>query len=157
MFIIPEPESSTKMKTSTRRENFQESARTEAVFIPNIGSEEELAHAAYLASLADPTQNGKLLAQAAIKKIGTIELPQQFDLIAASPISDLSGINLKGAKIREGKLTSIEKWVRKQGGHIHSQVHGLVKQLIARGDSVVVIASERIVLGVVILKVAGSV
>jgi len=157
MFALPEPESSTQMKTTIRRETSQGDMNTEAVFIPTTGSEEELALAAYLASLADPSRQGKLLSKAAFKKIGPIQLPSHFDLISASPASDLSGVDLKHSKFREGTLESIEKWIRKVGGHIHSQVHIVVRQIVGRGDRAIVIASEKIVLGVVILKAVKSI
>lgn len=127
--------------------------RIEAVFVPTIGSEEELARAAYLASLADPSRIGKMLAQASATRRGLIPLPKKFDLVSASPVNDLSGINMHNGKLREGTLESVERWVRKLGGHVHSQVRTIVKQTINRGDSAVVIASEKIVLGVVLLKI----
>ena len=124
----------------------------ETVFIPIIGSVDELAHAACLASLADQSREGKLLAKAAIQAIGLIHLPVEFELIAASPGSSLSGVNLKNSKIREGTLESIEKWIRKLGGHVHRQVHALVKKISDSGDLAIVIANEKLVLGVVVLK-----
>ncbi|MGZ3694353.1 MAG: hypothetical protein ACXWQO_09230 [Bdellovibrionota bacterium] len=157
MLAITKPESSSQMETATRREPIRSEASEEAVFIPTIGSEEELAHAAYLASLADPSRLGKSLAKAAIGKIGPVRLPSHLELVSASPISDLSGVNLKNSSFREGTLESIEKWVRKAGGHVHCQIHNLVRQIVGRGDKAIVIASEKVVLGVVILKVVKSI
>ena len=153
MIAISETEPSNKMETTLHSEPFKSTANVDAVFIPTTGSEEELAHAAYLASLADPSRHGKLIASAAIRKIGPVKLPRQCDLIAASPTSNLSGVNLADSKIREGTLESVEKWIKKFGGHIHNQVHNTVKQIASRGDHPIVIASEKIVLGIVILKV----
>lgn len=154
MRIITEPEPSIQMETVSQSVN--SSTLEEAVFIPTIGSEEELAHAAYLASLADPSTQGKQLSKAAIRKIGSVQLPSHFNLVSASPISDLSGVDLRDSKFREGTLESVEKWIRNVGGHIHSQVHTVVRQIVGRGDRAIVIASEKIVLGVVIIRVVKS-
>ncbi len=154
MFAALEPESSKQVETATQPLPSCKGERMEAVFIPTIGSEEELAHAAYLASLADPSRHGKLLAKAAISKIGPVQLPHQLELVSASPVNELSGINLTHSKLREGTLEAIEKWVRKLGGHIHCQVHKVVQQVVGRGELAIVIASEKLVLGVVILKIA---
>ena len=121
-------------------------------FIPATGSVEELALAAYLSSLADPSAKGKTLAMAAKNKIKKICLPNHYSLISASPNSNLSGINYKETKLREGTMESIEKWIRHVGGHIQSQVRQMVEQIKASGDQAIVIASQKIVLGIVIIK-----
>ncbi|MGZ3651314.1 MAG: hypothetical protein ACXVCS_04715 [Bdellovibrionota bacterium] len=56
--------------------------------------------------------------------------------------------------IREGAFESIEKWIRKLGGHIHCHIRNVVKQIAEHGDQAIVIATEKVVLGVVLLKVA---
>ena len=147
-------ELSRKMEIDLHGGAYSQGSLEDAVFIPTFGSEEELAHAAYLASLADPSRQGKRLAQAAQLKIGPVQLPRHYDLVSASPVSDLSGVNLGQTKFREGSFESIEKWIRKIGGHIHCQVRKLIMQIAEQGDSAVVIASEKMVLGVVILKAA---
>ncbi|MGZ6323159.1 MAG: hypothetical protein ACXWR1_03165 [Bdellovibrionota bacterium] len=126
----------------------------EAVFIPVVGSEEELAHAVYLATLADPSRQGKFLARSAHRRIGTVKIPENIELVSASPGRDLSGVNLEHSMIREGAFESIEKWIRKLGGHIHCHIRNVVKQIAEHGDQAIVIATEKVVLGVVLLKVA---
>jgi high-affinity K+ transport system ATPase subunit B len=146
-----EPRSSIEVETKPFS-GAQISESEEAVFIPTFGSEEELAHAAYLATLADPSRTGKMLAKAASQKIGPISLPKEFDLVSASPISNLSGVNINHTMIREGTLETVEKWIHKIGGHIQCGVRRVVDQVNARGDFAIVVASEKIVLGVIALK-----
>jgi len=131
----------------------------EAVFIPAVGSEEELAQAAYLACLADPSRQGKFLARSAHRKIGAVKIPENLELVSASPGRDLSGVNFKHSEtmIREGAFEPIEKWIRKLGGHIHCHIRNVVKQIAEHGDQAIVIASEKVVLGVVVLKVVKAI
>jgi K+-transporting ATPase ATPase B chain len=153
MHAIRKPEPSTRVETAPLSQPPPERQTQETVFIPVTGSEEELAQAAYLATLADPTRTGKMLAQASHQRIGPVSLPDSYDLVSASPVNDLSGINFRNGMLREGSLESIEKWVRKLGGHVHCHVRKLVSQIADRGDHAIVIASEKIILGVVILKI----
>jgi K+-transporting ATPase ATPase B chain len=153
MYAIRKPEPSTRMEAVPESQPPPDRMAQETVFIPTTGSEEELAHAAYLATLADPTRTGKILSRAAHQKVGPVSLPESYDLVSASPINDLSGINLRGGMLREGSLESVEKWIRKLGGHVHCHVRKLVSQIAERGDRAIVIASEKIILGVVVLKI----
>ena len=124
----------------------------EAFFIPTVGSEEELAHAAYLASLADPTPNGKLIAQLALRRLGSIKAPENFKLVYASQGDPICGINLNGQMIRKGPLSSIEEWVRNTGGYFHCQIRKVVSQILTKGGFAIVIANETVDLGVIYLK-----
>lgn len=133
-----------------------DSASSEVIFIPNIGSEEDLAQAAYLASLADPTPQGKLLTRVAREKIGTPALPSGCQLVAQAEFRPVCGVNLGDSHghtmIREGSMSSIEDWVRNMGGYIHSRVRRIVSQIASHGGVAIVVATESVILGVIHVK-----
>ena len=129
-----------------------DSNTTRAIFIPTVGSEVELASAAYLASLADPSPTGALISRLALRKAGVVDVPYCPDLIYASKESPICGINLKDKMIRKGSIASIEEWVSNSGGFCHSRLRSVVHQIINRGEYATVIATETIVLGVIYLK-----
>ena len=125
----------------------------EAFFIPTVGSsEEELVQAAYLASLADPTPHGKLIIQLALRRLGTIKVPANFNLVYASHGDPICGINHNGQMIRKGPLSSIEEWVRNTGGYLHCRIRSVVSQILNKGGFAIVIANETVDLGVIYLK-----
>jgi K+-transporting ATPase ATPase B chain len=126
--------------------------KLEAVFIPTVGSEEELAQAAYLASLADPTPNGKLIAELALRKVGTIRVPENSKLVYASQNYPICGINLYDHMIRKGSISSIEEWVRNVGGYFHCRIRSVVSQILKKGGFAIVIANESVDLGVIYLR-----
>lgn len=131
-----------------------EAEKLEAFFIPTVGSEEELAQAAYLACLADPTPTGKLVAKLSLHKVGSIQIPENSKLVYASQNDPICGINLKDHMIRKGSINSIEEWVRNVGGFFHCRIRSVVSQVLNRGGFAIVIANESADLGVIYLKAA---
>ena len=128
------------------------STTIEAVFIPAVGSEQDLARAAYLASLADSSATGVLIARLALRRAGVVDVPQSPDLVYPSMESPICGINLKDRKIRKGPIGLIDKWVSSTGGFCHCRLRSVVSQITNRGGYAIVIATETVVLGVVYLK-----
>ena len=66
----------------------------EAVFIPATGSEEELAQAFYLTSLANPTPRGKLITELALRKAGQTAVPADSQLVYSEYDPTICGIDL---------------------------------------------------------------
>lgn len=122
----------------------------ELVFIPTVGSEEELSEAAYLATVADHTPEAHAIYTGAL--LGShfkITLPKDSRLVPPASNVAASGINLKDRFIRKGTLDVIESWVWQMGGKIHSQTRRIVEQIIRRGHRAIVIADHRQDLGVI--------
>lgn len=123
-----------------------------AVFIPTGGSPVDLACAAYLASLADPTADGRLLGEISMRKIGLLMVPAIKKVIAVSKESPLCGVDLENNSLRIGTLASIETWLREVGGTFQKHIKQIVDQITGRGDLAVVVACEAGDLGVIWLQ-----
>src|ERR1700731_1063916 len=96
--------------------------RQAAAFIPLDGvSEDELADAAQLSSIADFTPEGRsitVLAKNAygLRERGEGELPGA-EFVQFSPATRMSGVNLAdGRQVRKGAASSVAQWVRDNGG-----------------------------------------
>ncbi|MBI3541804.1 MAG: hypothetical protein HY075_00820 [Deltaproteobacteria bacterium] len=124
--------------------------RITAVFIPSTGSEEELAQAAYLASLADSTPHGRLLSTLAQRKVGELATPAGAQLVTASACEPgVYGIDYGGELLREGPLDAIENWVETVGGYFHNGLRALANQINRRGGHAILVANQSEVLGVI--------
>ena len=139
---------------STKHQSVPADVQMEAIFIPTTGSVEELALAAYLSCLADPSPVGKLIAQLALCKAGHVQIPQDSKLVFSSQNNQVCGINLHDHMIRKGSLNAIEEWVRNIGGYLHCRIRSVVSQILSKGGLAIVIANETVDLGVVYLRYA---
>src|ERR1700726_332610 len=94
--------------------------RQAAAFIPAEGvTEQQLADAAQLSSLADETPEGRSIVVLAKQKFGIRErdvqaLGAQFVPFTAQ--TRMSGVDMKGREIRKGAADSIDAYVRAKGG-----------------------------------------
>ena len=139
---------------STKHQSVPTDTQMEAVFIPTTGSEEELALAAYLSCLADPSPAGKLIAELALRKAGQVLIPQDSKLVFSSQSNQVCGINLHDHMIRKGSINAIEEWVRNISGYFHCRIRSIVSQILSKGGLAIVIANETVDLGVVYLRYA---
>ncbi len=125
-------------------------------FIPAPGvSEDELADAAQLASLADDTPEGRSIVILAknrfqirhrdIEKLGAVFVP-------FSAHTRMSGVDLPGEEIRKGAYDSIEAYVTEKGGAFPPDVRAVVEKIANEGGTPLVVAKGPMVLGVIYLK-----
>ena len=127
--------------------------RQATAFVPAPGvTEQELADAAQLASLADETPEGRsivvLAKQFGIRARSIHELPNaQFVPFTAQ--TRMSGVNWDGELIRKGAASSIKKF---SGGTLPSEVEQAVESISMSGGTPLVVATSKRVMGVVHLK-----
>jgi K+-transporting ATPase ATPase B chain len=111
-----------------------------------------LADAAQLASLADETPEGRSIVVLA-KSFGLrgrelSEMPKAT-FIPFSAQTRMSGVDMDGTSFRKGSADAVRKFV---GGTIPGAVENDVKAISADGGTPLVVASNRQVLGTVLLK-----
>ncbi|MEU4544690.1 potassium-transporting ATPase subunit KdpB [Nonomuraea dietziae] len=126
-------------------------------FVPAAGvSEQELAEAAQLSSLADETPEGRSIVVFAKERYGLREREpgalSHAEWVPFTAQTRMSGVNLDGREVRKGAATAVMKWVRDHGGHPTDQVGGLVDAISASGGTPLVVAEKGRVLGVIHLK-----
>ncbi|WP_341666853.1 potassium-transporting ATPase subunit KdpB [Alcaligenes sp. SDU_A2] len=116
-------------------------------------SEQALADAAQLASLADETPEGRSIVVLAKQKFNLRgrEL-QGAQTIAFSAHTRMSGINIDGRQIRKGAANTLRTHVESLGGVFPAELDKLVDEVARRGSTPLVVAEGSKVLGVVELK-----
>ena len=131
--------------------------RQASSFLPVRGvSEEQLADAAQLASLADETPEGRSIVVLAKQKFNLRErdvekLGAQFVHFTAQ--TRMSGVDLSGGRaIRKGAADAVRKHVEAQGGHFPPELKQAVDEVSRRGSTPLVVADGARALGVVELK-----
>jgi K+-transporting ATPase ATPase B chain len=114
-----------------------------------------LADAAQLASLSDETPEGRSIVVLAKEQYGLRERNLQDIHAAFVPFSAqtrMSGVDLDGRHIRKGAADAIESWIQSQGGTYPPAIRTVVENVARQGATPLVVAENRIVLGVVRLK-----
>jgi len=130
--------------------------RQAVAFMPADGvSEQELADAAQLASLADETPEGRSIVVLAKEKFGIRErdvhaLGAHF--VPFSAETRMSGVDLEGRQIRKGAAETIVSYVRQAGGRVPANVDGAVTAIAKTGGTPLVVAEGARALGVIQLK-----
>ncbi len=130
--------------------------RQATVFLPGDGVQEAmLADAAQLASLADETPEGRSIMVLAKQKFGLRErdihsLDAQF--VHFSAHTRMSGVDIRGTRIRKGAIDAIRKHVEAQGGHFPQSVLAIAEDVARRGSTPLVVSEGSRVLGVIELK-----
>jgi len=126
-------------------------------FVPAPGvSEQELADAAQLSSLADETPEGRSIVVLAKEKYGLRgrELgSHEAAFIPFSAQTRMSGVDLNGFRIRKGAADSIANFVSENGRKFPDAVRGTVEEIARSGGTPLVVAERsRGALGVIELK-----
>jgi len=129
--------------------------RQAVAFVPAPGvSEQSLADAAQLSSLADETPEGRsivvLAKQYGIR--GRELASQQAQLVPFSAQTRMSGIKLAGRDIRKGAVDAIKQWVETQGGGLPADLLAKADQIARAGGTPLAVAENGRPLGVVQLK-----
>ncbi|QIZ46463.1 potassium-transporting ATPase subunit KdpB [Dickeya zeae] len=130
--------------------------RQASAFLPAPGvSEQALADAAQLASLADETPEGRSIVVLAKQRFGLRERALQ-DLDATfvpfSAQTRMSGVNIQGRTIRKGAVDALRRYIEANQGHFPAEVDDAVASVARQGSTPLVVAEGKRVLGVVALK-----
>ncbi|UJB44435.1 potassium-transporting ATPase subunit KdpB [Streptomyces sp. A1-5] len=137
--------------------------RRASEFVPVHGAtEEELADAAQLSSLADETPEGRSIVQLAKEKYGLREGDFTGDTLTGAewiPFTAqtrMSGVDVDGRKIRKGATGSVLTWVQERGGTVTDDARQLADTISQAGGTPLLVALEDEsgprVLGVIHLK-----
>jgi K+-transporting ATPase ATPase B chain len=124
-------------------------------FFPAQGhTEEEVADAAQLASLADETPEGRSIVVLAKERFGIREreLSGAHEFVPFSATTRMSGLDMDGRQIRKGAAESVRNWVVEQGGTPPDGLHEIVDRIARAGSTPLVVADGPVILGVIELK-----
>jgi K+-transporting ATPase ATPase B chain len=124
--------------------------------IPASGvTEQELADAAQLASLADETPEGRSIVVLAkqqynirARDIGTL----QAQFIPFSAQTRMSGVDVEGRQIRKGAAEAIGQWLQQHDSSIPAELARAVESIAKQGATPLVVADGARALGVIELK-----
>ncbi|MEE7548017.1 HAD-IC family P-type ATPase, partial [Xanthomonas sp. Kuri4-1] len=86
----------------------------------------QLRDAAMLASLADPTPEGKSIVRLAREQGAQPQEPAQAHFIAFTAQTRMSGVDLEGRSIRKGAGDAISAWVQAQGATVSPELAGRI-------------------------------
>jgi K+-transporting ATPase ATPase B chain len=125
-------------------------------FIPAPGVDlKALADAAQLASLADETPEGRSIVTLAKDEFGLRGRDVAEPHAAFVPFTAqtrMSGVDLNNRWIRKGASESVKAWVISQGGTYPDEVAAVVERISKEGGTPLVVAENKRVLGVILLK-----
>ena len=118
-------------------------------------SEQQIADAAQLASLADETPEGRSVVVLAKEKYGLRERDMEAlnaEFVPFTAQTRMSGVNLEGRMIRKGAGQSIQRFIEEQGGKMPPQVKETIERISKEGGTPLAVAENASVLGVIQLK-----
>jgi len=125
-------------------------------FVPAPGvTEQELADAAQLASLADETPEGRSIVVLAKEKfnIRARELQDHHAVfVPFTAQTRMSGVDIENRSVRKGAADSVKQWVATLGGIWPDEVGKAVESASRSGRTPLVVADGSRVLGVIELK-----
>lgn len=125
-------------------------------FIPVDGvSEQDLADAAQLSSLADETPEGRsvvILAKEKFNIRGRELSDKDMTFIPFTAKTRMSGVDYDGNEIRKGAADTMEKYVTESGGIYSEECDRIVKEIANKGGTPLVVAKNHKILGVIHLK-----
>jgi K+-transporting ATPase ATPase B chain len=130
--------------------------RQATAFLPLPGvAESELAEAAQLSSLADETPEGRSIVVLAKEKYGLRgrELAShEATFVPFTAQTRMSGVDLDGREIRKGAADAIEKYLAQFATKIPADLTEIVERISREGATPLVVAEDRVPLGVIQLK-----
>ena len=130
--------------------------RQAAAFMPAPGvTEEELAGAAQLASLADETPEGRSIVVLAKQRFNLRERDLQSLAATFIPFSAhtrMSGVNIGARQVRKGAADAIQKQVEALGEVFPKAMQTTVQEVARRGSTPLLVSDGARVLGVIELK-----
>jgi len=130
--------------------------RQATAFIPLPGVDEtELAEAAQLSSLADETPEGRSIVVLAKEKYGLRgrELSSlEATFVPFTAQTRMSGVDFDGRQVRKGAADAILKYLGSSSNHLTADVTNIVERISREGGTPLVVAEDRLPLGVIQLK-----
>jgi K+-transporting ATPase ATPase B chain len=130
--------------------------RQASEFLPVEGvTEQDLADAAQLSSLADETAEGRSIVVLAKEKFGIRGRDMsklQANFIPFTAKTRMSGIDYQGNEIRKGAAEAVKAFVLQKGGEYPLTCDQIVKRVAGEGGTPLVVARNTKVLGVIYLK-----
>lgn len=130
--------------------------RKASAFIPVDGaSEQELADAAQLSSLADETPEGRsvvILAKEKFNIRGRELFDKNMTFIPFTAKTRMSGVDYDGNEIRKGAADTMQEYVTENGGIYSNECDRIVKEIANQGGTPLVVAKNHKILGVIHLK-----
>ena len=128
--------------------------RQATVFHPLAGVDASvLREAALLASLADPTPEGKSIVKLAREQGCTTPEPDRANYLQFSAQTRMSGVDFDdGRSIRKGAGDAIKRHVEAQGSMVSNELTARVEQVARSGATPLVVSEGKHVLGVVELS-----
>jgi K+-transporting ATPase ATPase B chain len=130
--------------------------RQASEFLPVSGvTEQELADAAQLSSLADQTAEGRSIVVLAKERFGI--RGRELSALGANFVeftakTRMSGIDYQGNEIRKGAADTIKAYVMEKGSNYPEECEKLVRRVAEAGGTPLVVAKNNQVMGVVYLK-----
>jgi potassium-transporting ATPase ATP-binding subunit len=131
--------------------------RAATEFIPAPGvTEQELADAAQLSSLADETPEGRSIVVLAKEKYGIrgreIHSLPEAEFVAFTAQTRMSGVNVNGTLVRKGAADSVRKFVSTSGATFPVEIDKTVETISRSGGTPLVVATQKKAMGVIYLK-----
>ena len=130
--------------------------RQATAFIPLPGVDEtELAEAAQLSSFADETPEGRSIVVLAKEKYGLRgrELaPYEATFVPFTAQTRMSGVDFDSREIRKGAADAIVKYLGGSGNHLNGELNTIVERISREGGTPLVVAEDRLPLGVIELR-----
>ena len=118
-------------------------------------SDQTLAEAAQLASLADATPEGRSIVVLAKEKYGLRGrefASHEATFVPFSAHTRMSGIDFDGRRVRKGAAEAIERLVKEHGNSVPAELRAQVDRISREGGTPLVVAENGRALGVVQLK-----
>jgi potassium-transporting ATPase ATP-binding subunit len=118
-------------------------------------SQEELADAAQLSSLADETPEGRSIVVLAKEKYGLRgrHIPEhEATFIPFSAYSRMSGVDFGGRQLRKGATEAICRFVAERGGEVPPYFQEMSDRISRNGGTPLAVADGRRLLGIIHLK-----
>jgi K+-transporting ATPase ATPase B chain len=118
-------------------------------FLPINGvSEQELADAAQLSSLADETPEGRSIVVLAKERYGLRERELHgAELIPFTAQTRMSGVDIDTHAVRKGAADSVRRWVEEHGGSVLPELGDAVDSISAQGGTPLVVAEATVANG----------
>ncbi|OAJ51826.1 K+-transporting ATPase subunit B [Paraburkholderia ginsengiterrae] len=134
--------------------------RQASQFVPAPGlTEESLADAAQLSSLADETPEGRSIVVLAKQRFNIRQRDMgslHAEFLGFTAQTRMSGVDLPGREIRKGAADAVKTYVENNGGRFPNEVSNAVAEVARRGSTPLVVAEKSEqgarVLGVIELK-----
>jgi potassium-transporting ATPase ATP-binding subunit len=125
-------------------------------FLPvNDVTEEDLADASQLSSLADETPEGRSIVVLAKEKYGLRgrHIPENdAAFIAFSAYTRMSGVDFEGRRLRKGATEAICKFVAECGGEVPAYFQEMSNRISRNGGTPLAVADGKRLLGIIHLK-----